>query len=120
MRPRPLPVTLAAVLLALVSLANLPLSLLPGSEEIPAVVVYGAVVLGILGLVAAGGLWLLRKWSFWPAIAVSALNILAAAPGLTEAPNAALRAAAAAGVLVSAVIAVLVMLPASRRALAAA
>jgi hypothetical protein len=119
MRPRPVPVTVAAILMGLGSLANFPLPLLPGSEGIPAVVVYGGVVLGIVGLVAAVGLWRLRRRGLWLTIVVSALNLLAAAPGLTEAPNAALQAAAAAGVVVSAVSVVLVLLPASRRALAA-
>jgi hypothetical protein len=70
MRPRPLPVTIAAILMALVSLANLPLPLLPGSEEIPAVVVYGGIVLGVVGLVAVAGLWRLRRWGRWLTVAV--------------------------------------------------
>ena len=116
MRPRPTSVTVAAVLLALSSLLNLvPLPV----EGVPAVVVYGALVLGVVGLVAAAGLWLLKRWGVWLAVAVSALNLLSAAPGIFAAPTAALRVAATTGVVVSALIIVLVVLPSSRRAFAA-
>ncbi len=119
MRSRTLPVTVAAILMALVSLLGLPGPLLPGSEEVPAVVVYGGIVLGIVGLVAAIGLWMLKKWGLWLTIVVSVLNILSAAPGVAFAPNAAMQTAAAVGVLVPALIIVLVVLPGSRRALTA-
>jgi len=99
MRSRPLPVTVAAILMALFSVLNLLFPLLP-TEEMPAVVVYGVGVLGVAGLVATAGLWLLRKWSIWLTIVVSVLNILAAAPGMTE------------------LVIVLVVLPTSRRAFA--
>ncbi len=120
MRSRPLPVTLAAILLALSSLASIPGPLLPGSEEIPAIVIYGGIVLGVAGLVAAVGLWTLRKWGLWLTIVVCVLGILSATPGLAFAPNAALQAAAIAGVVVSAVPIVLVVLPTSWGAFAAA
>jgi len=112
-------VTIAAIVMALSSLLQLPLLLLPGAEEIPAVVIYGGIVLGIAGLVATVGLWMLKRWSFWLTIAVSGLNILSAAPGVAVAPNAGLQAAATGGVVVSALVIVLVALPSSRRALAA-
>ena len=116
MRSRPTSVTVAAVLLALSSLLNLvPLPV----EGVPAVVVYGALVLGVVGLVAAAGLWVLKRWGVWLAVAVSALNLVSAAPGIFAAPTAALRVAATTGVVVSALIIVLVVLPASRRAFAA-
>lgn len=118
MYSRPLPVTVAAIILALLSLLNFPALLMPGSEEIPAVVIYGGFVLGILGLVAAAGLWLLKKWSIWLTIVVSVLGILSAAPGVAFAPNAALQFSAAAGVVVPVLIIVLVVLPGSRQAFA--
>ena len=93
MRSRPLAVTVAAILMALFGLANLIGPLLP-SEGVPAFVIYLGVVLGIAGLVAAAGLWMLKKWSIWLTIIVSALNLLSAAPGITFAPNAALQVAA--------------------------
>jgi hypothetical protein len=61
---RPVPVTVAAILLELSSLAGLPGPLLPGSEAVPAVVLYGGIVLGVAGLVAVAGLWMLKRWGF--------------------------------------------------------
>lgn len=118
MRSRPQAVTVAAVLLALFSLANLISPLLP-SEGVPAFVIYLGVVLGIAGIAAAAGLWMLKKWSIWLTIIVSALNLLSAAPGMAFAPNAALQVAATITVVGSAIIIVLVVLPISRRAFAA-
>src|SRR5919107_3012630 len=103
MRSRPPPVTVAAILLALFSVLNLLSPLFP-TEGIPAVVVYLAVVVGVVGLVGAAGLWRLRKWGLWLTIGISVLNILSAAPGLSEAPNASLQIAATVTVLVFAFI----------------
>ena len=111
---RPLSVTIAAVLLALVSVLNLAFPLFP-EEVIPAFVVYSGVALGVIGLVAAARLWRLRKWSIWLTIIVSVLNVLPA-PGVAAAPCFALQAAATGTVIVISLIAVLVLLPASRRA----
>jgi uncharacterized membrane protein (DUF2068 family) len=114
---RPLSVIIAAILMALISLVGLPGPLLPGSEEVPAVVIYGGIVLGIVGLIAAVGLWMLKTtWGFWLTVVVSALNILSAAPGIAFASDAALQVFAAVGVLVPTLIIVLVVLPISRRA----
>ena len=119
MRSRPMPVTVAAIIQALFSLLSLPGPLMPGSEGVPAVVLYGGIVLGVGGLVASAGLWMLKNWGLWLTIVVNVLGALSAAPGVVAAPNAALQAAAIAGVVVSAIIIVLVVLPSSRRALAA-
>jgi hypothetical protein len=117
MSQRPLPVTFAAVIQVLFSLLSLPGPLLPGSEQIPAVVIYGGIVLGVAGLVASAGLWMLKKWGLWLTVIVNVLGALSAAPGVFAAPNAALQGAAIAGVVVSALVVVLVVLPSSRRAL---
>ena len=119
MRSRPLPLTVAAVIQALFSLLSLPGPLLPGSEGVPAVVLYSGVVLAVVGLVASAGLWMLKKWGLWLTIIVNVLGALSAAPGVFAAPNAVLQAAATAGVLISALIIVLVVLSSSRRALSA-
>ncbi len=116
MRSRPLSVTVAAVVLVLLSLLNLvPLAI----EGMPAVFVYGALALGAAGLVGAAGLWMLKKWGIWLSIVVCALNLVFAAPGIPFAPDAALRVAATVTVVVSALVIVLVLLPASRRAFVA-
>jgi hypothetical protein len=120
MRSRPLPVTVAAVIQAVFSLLSVPGPLLPGSEGVPAVVIYGGIVLGVAGLVASAGLWMLKKWGLWLTVIINVLNALSAAPGLVVAPSAALQAAALVGVLISALIIVLVVFPSSRRALATA
>ena len=115
MRARPLPVTVAAILLVLFSLINLLSPFLP-MEGVPAFVVYLGVALGVAGLLAAAGLWMLKRWALWLTIVVSVLNILSAAPGLAFAPNVVLRAAATVTVVSFAVVVLLVVLPNSRRA----
>jgi hypothetical protein len=52
----------------------------------------------------------------WLAIVLCVLSILSAAPGLTAAPTALLRVLATVGVVASALIILLVVLPTSRRA----
>ncbi len=81
MRTRPLPVTMAAALLALFSLATLALPLIV-IEAMPAVVVYSGVALGLAGLAASGGLWMLKKWGLWLTIVTCVVNIVWAVPGL--------------------------------------
>jgi hypothetical protein len=114
-RARPLPVTIAAILLVLFSLINLLSPFLP-MEGVPAFVVYLGVALGLAGLLAAAGLWMLKRWALWLTIVVSVLNILSAAPGLAFAPNVVLRVAAMVTVVGFAVVVLLVVLPNSRRA----
>ncbi len=118
MRSRPLPVSVAAILLALFSVLY-DLSFPLWAEAVPVFSVYLIVVVGVVGLVGAAGLWMLRKWGLWLAIVVSVLNVLDAAAGVAGAPNAALQVAATVMVVGFALIIVLVVLPSSRRALAA-
>jgi hypothetical protein len=68
MHSRPLPVIVAAILLVLLSLFGFPwpwLLLFPGAEQPPAFVIYTGLVLGIVGLVVAVGLWMMKPWSYW-------------------------------------------------------
>ncbi len=120
MPSRPLPVSVAAILLALASVPNLLFPLwataVQPAEEIPSVIIYLTVVVGVVGLVGAVGLWMLRKWGIWLAIVVSVLNILDAGPGIAFAPSAAWQVAATVTVVVYALIIVLAVLPSSRRA----
>ena len=115
MRSRPQSVTIAAILLALLSVANLLSPVMP-SEGVPAFVIYLGVVLGVLGLVGAGGLWVLKRWALWLTIVVCVINILSAAPGLAFAPTPTLRVLATIGVVGFAVVILLAVLPNSRRA----
>jgi hypothetical protein len=121
MSPRPLAVTIAAILLVLLSLFDFPWPyelLFPGAEEAPAFLIYSGYVLGVVGLVAAVGLWMLKPWSYWSTIVVCVLNFLLGAPGVVFAAGAALKAFIALTEVVAVLIIVLVVLPDSRRALA--
>jgi hypothetical protein len=115
MLTRPSSVTLAVLLQVIISLANVVFTFLP-SEGVPAVVVYGGFVLGVLGFVGVVGLWLLKRWGVWLTILVSVLNIISSAPGMAFAPTPVFRFLAVVGVVVPAVVIVLVVLPVSRRA----
>jgi hypothetical protein len=121
MSPRPLPVTVAAILLVLLSLFNFPWPyefLFPGAEEPPAALLYSGYVVGVVGLVAAVGLWMRKPWSYWTTIVVCALNFLLGAPGVVFAPGVALKALIAVLEVVAILIIVFVVLPDSRQALA--
>src|SRR5215208_5719207 len=122
MRSRPQSVTVAAILLVLVSLFNFPwpwLLLFPWAQP-PAFVIYTGFVLGVVGLVVAVGLWMMKAWSFWATIVVCVLNLLSGAPGVFLGPTVGVRVLSAVLEVVALLIIVLVMRPASRRALEAA
>jgi len=122
MHSRPPTVTVAAILLVLLSLFGFPwpwLILFPGlEEEPPAFIYYSGIVLGIVGLLVAFGLWTLRTWGLWAAIIVAVLDLLTGAPGIVLGPNAGIRVTSAVLAVVTVLIIVLVVLPSSRRALA--
>jgi hypothetical protein len=122
MRSRPSTVTVAAILLVLLSLFDFPWLyrlLFPGAVEPPAFIIYVGYVLGIVGIVVAIGLWMMQKWSLWATIVVCVLNFLSGAPGVLMAPGA-LKGVIVVGEVVAVLIIVLVVLPSSRGALAAA
>jgi hypothetical protein len=122
MRSRPSTVTVAAILLVLLSLFDFPWLyrlLFPGAVEPPAFVIYSGYVVGIAGIVVAIGLWMMQKWSLWATIVVCVLNFLSGAPGVLMAPGA-LKGVIVVGEVVAVLIIVLVVLPSSRGALAAA
>ena len=116
---RPTSLIVALVLLALLSLGNLVFPFEPGTNTIPPAIVYSAVAAGVIGLVAAFGLWKARRWGMILTIIVSAFNMLSAAPGLSAAPNPGLLVTAGVYVVLSALIIVLVLLPSARKAYAA-
>ena len=125
MRLRPLPVTVAAILLVLLSLANFPwlydfLFAAGEFEGPPAFILYSGYVVGVAGFVTAVGLLMLQKWSYWATIVVCVLNFLFGLPPLLLLPGAALKAFIAVTEVVAVLIIVLVVLPDSRRALTTA
>jgi len=126
-RSRPLPLTVAAWLLVLLSLLNLypaGLLLFPIKPPPAAFSVYSGIVLTILSMVAAIGLWRLRRWSVWVTFAACVPSLVRIGVlilgGLVSmrmglmSPE--VEAALVAIALVPILIMVLVMLPASRRA----
>src|SRR5215204_2557978 len=123
MSRRPLALSVAAILLVLLCLFDFPWPydfLFPGADPAPAFIIYSGYVVGVVGLVAAVGLWMLKPWSYWTTIVVCALNFLLGAPGVLMAPGAALKAVIAVTEVVAVLIIVLVVLPDSRRALTTA
>ena len=123
MRTRPLLVTVAAILMALFSLMNFPgpwWYLVPGAvEATPMFVIYSGIVLGIVGIVAAVGLWMMKRWGLWLTIVVSVVNILFNAFGLAMVPTVALQVVIAVQTVGFILAIVLIVLPSARRALTA-
>ena len=123
MSPRPLPVTVAAILLALFSLMNFPgpwWYAVPGAAEVtPMFVLYSGIVLGVVGLVAAVGLWMMKTWSLWLTIVVCVVNILFNVSGLVMVLPGGLKALIAVQTVGFVLTLVLVVLPSTRRALSA-
>ena len=121
MRSRPQAVTVAAVLLVLLSLFNFPwpwLLLFPGVEQPPAFVIYTGFVLGVVGLVVAVGLWRVKEWSYRATIVVCVFNLLSGAPRVFLGPTVRIRVLSTVLEVVALLIIVLVMRP-SRRTLEA-
>ncbi len=112
---RPGVLTIAALLLGLVSLLSLATPLLVG-PPLPVKVL--AVVTGLIGLVAAYGLWNAKRWGMILAIILSALNALSAAPGLFVQPTLIATTGAGVTIVFSVLIIVLTVLPSSRQAYA--
>jgi|SRR5215203_1629925 len=120
MRALPLPVAIAVLLLAILSLTNflsLALALLlVGKPTAPS---YLLVVVGVLGLIGARGLWMLKRWAMWWVIIVCVLNILIGLNFLinaTEIVSLAMAINEAIFIMLFALVIVLVVLPNSRRA----
>jgi|SRR5215207_7786406 len=123
MRSRPQAVSVAAILQVVLNLLNFPgpwWYVFPGAVEAPPFVIYSGIVLGIVGIVASVGLWMLRTWGFWLNIVVCMLNFLLGVPGVLFAPGARLETAIAVQTIGFILVIVLVILPTSRRAFAVA
>ncbi len=114
---RPGPVTVAFALLVLLSVLNFVSPLLP--TDYPTIVLFLGGALGVVGLLAAAGLWQMRRWGLLLTIIVSVLNILLAAPGIFAEPHATGKLLAGVTTVGFALIIVLVMRSNSRRAFAA-
>jgi hypothetical protein len=123
---RPLTANAAIVLLTLMSVLGLITPVLavvlPLKSGPPLVIqVSSVVVMGIGGLIAAVGLWSLKRWGLALASIVAALGVLTSLYSLwflSPIPSAGMGASIVVGV-VNALVLVLVALPATRRAYAA-
>jgi uncharacterized membrane protein (DUF2068 family) len=108
---RPMPVTIAAILLVLIILGSIVAPLLPSSEGVFVV----AFVAALICIVALIGLWMLRKWGYIVTIIAAAINLLLSA-GDAFGSHAWIRVAGIVFVLMCAAIIVLVTRPEARRA----
>lgn len=118
-RTRPTAVIAAVVLSVLVIIGNFASPLLPsgsGEDTVPTFVIVVGIILGLIGIIAVVGLWMLRKWGMILTIVVSAINVLLAAPGIAFGPDAFTKIIAGVFTLISALIIVLTVLPEARRA----
>jgi hypothetical protein len=119
---RSTPLMVGIILLVLYSLLSIIASFAipappPGEEGPPEFIIYLGIALGVVGLIAAFGLWQGKRWGLVVAVVVLALNALSALPGVVFAPDMTLQILATIGVVGGIVIIVLLLLPGSRRAL---
>ena len=110
---RPVTLTIANILLALFCLGNLAEPLL--LQNLPQLIIYKDIVLGIISLVAAFGLWKLKRWGIILTIIYSVLQILSATYGIVATPApVGIKVGGAVGLVLCIVIIVLVLLSARR------
>ena len=118
---RPLPVTIAVALQALLGLTAIFLTIpemtgaVSPDEGPPMIIVVTSLVIGILSLVSAWGAWQGKKWGQVSTIALRALDALSSAPGIVFAPTLALSVTATVSVILAIVVIWLLLMPVSRR-----
>jgi uncharacterized membrane protein (DUF2068 family) len=125
---RSVQITIAAILNALVSLANIVMTiplLAMGAEAVnqqaavenpPFFILVLAMILGVIGVIGSWGLWQNQRWAKIVVILINALGGLSALPGVILAETTALRMSAIVGVGASLVIIVLLLWPSPRTA----
>ncbi|GAC1375415.1 MAG: hypothetical protein NVSMB44_43950 [Ktedonobacteraceae bacterium] len=115
---RPVTVTSAIVLLTLLSVFSALAGVMPAAIKPPPFQIYSGLVLGIGGLIAVFGLWSLKRWGWQLTILISVVSSLLAAPGLVLAPPVLGKVVSLGLTVLYALVVVLVVLPASRKAFA--
>ncbi|MCB0195296.1 MAG: hypothetical protein KDJ65_25335 [Anaerolineae bacterium] len=118
-----LPFTIAIGVQVLLSLLDIAVSIpdLTGTgpaEGPPLFIVVLSLVIGILGLGAAWAAWQGQRWGVIAIIVLRAIDGLGAAPGIFFAPTTTLVVLATLGVVLSVLVIVLLLLPASRHRVA--
>ena len=115
--PRPATVTIASVLLLLVSLFNLTTLFAPMGPPPP--LSYFILGLGVCGLLVVFGLWTMKPWGMLLATILAVLALIPPILGLISAPLAG-KVISLIVAIVYALVLALVLLPATRKAVAAA
>ncbi len=114
-RARPGAVTWAAGLAVALQIMYVVYGFIPAADFPGTAIVIGLVV-SLVTVVAAWGLWRLRRWGAILLFVVTLLDTLAALPGLFFPPNNWVLAELIVGIPLSVVVLVLIALPSSRRA----
>jgi uncharacterized membrane protein (DUF2068 family) len=79
---RPLGVTIIAILVALGGVLGI-IFALAALAAAPALAIYGLII-GVLYLVLAWGLWTLKPWAFWTTVIFEAIGLIGAIIGLVQ------------------------------------
>jgi uncharacterized membrane protein (DUF2068 family) len=81
-RTRPLGITIIAVIVAIYGILNIisGIALLGASATIGVI----SIILGVLDLVLAWGLWTLQRWAFWATALIEVLSLINGIFGLTQ------------------------------------
>jgi uncharacterized membrane protein (DUF2068 family) len=109
---RPVSLTIAVLLLGLDCLLQLATPLVPGP---PPAIVALSIVIGVLGVVAAVGLWMLQRWAIMLTLILMFISILSAAPGLIVQPKATSTIGSAVSIALAALTVVLTLAPSVRQ-----
>jgi|SRR5579859_2630160 len=112
---RPLSLILAPVLIVLFSVFGLITAFGADAPPLP-VALFAFIIAGVGGLIAAFGLWLLKRWGLWLSIVIAALAIPVSVPGLVFGQDAADKLLSMGVIAWNILILVLVALPATHKA----
>lgn len=117
-----LPIVVAVGLHLLLSLGAIAFALPPllsGADPAgpPMFIIVVTLIIGVLGLVSARGLWQGQRWGMIFTVVLRVLDSLGSAPGIVFAPTLTLQILAGASTILSLVVIVLLLLPATRRVL---
>jgi hypothetical protein len=121
---RPLAITVAAIIHAVLSLGNILLSIpfLTGAalpdDGPPLFIIILTLIIGLVGLVTAWGAWKLKRWGSVSTIVLRVLDSLTSAPAIFFAPSLGLQMGAVVGILLSIGVIWLLLMPTTRRAMA--
>jgi hypothetical protein len=73
-RRRPIGITIIAIIVAILGILDIIAGISTLRVGVAQAVIY--LILGILGLILAWGLWTLQRWAFWALVVVETLNLI--------------------------------------------